>query len=265
MEQHYCATGWRTIMLTKRIIPCLDIKDGRVVKGQKFSNLKDAGDPVELALRYQDEGADEIVLLDVSATLEGRVAQVETIRKVRSALGIPLTAGGGIRTADDTGRLLEAGADKVSVNTAAVRNPELLSEIAARYGRQCAVLAIDAVRVEGSLAWRVLVDSGKTDTGLCAIEWAIKAVNLGAGEILLTSWDRDGTGSGYDVDLIGKVADAVSVPVIASGGANSPEDLLAGFLAGADAVLAASIFHFGLYSVRNIKEYLQDKIEVRPC
>ena len=241
-------------MLARRIIPCLDVSHGRVVKGIRFQGLRDAGDPAERALLYEAQGADEIVILDVSATLEGRGNQVETVRRVRAGLGIPLTVGGGIRTADDARALLEAGADKVSVNTAAVRRPELLAEIAARFGRQCTVLAIDAAR-QGT-GFEVLVKGGREGTGTDAARWAQDGTARGAGEVLLTSWDRDGTRSGYDLELTRAVAAAVRVPVIASGGAATIEHLKEAFDAGADAVLAASIFHDDEMTVGDVKRAL---------
>ena len=250
-------------MLTRRIIPCLDVRDGRVVKGIRFQALRDAGCPEEQARLYEEQGADELVLLDVSATPEGRKTQYETVRKVREALSIPLTVGGGVREADDAARLLDAGADKVSINTAALMRPELLAEMARRFGSQCTVLAIDA-KATGEGGWLNVVRSGQKDTRKDVLEWAVEAVETGAGEILLTSWDRDGTRSGYDLDLVRAVSENVTVPVIASGGVDSPEHLYEGVQAGADAVLAASIFHDGDYSVRDIKHYLQQRgVEVR--
>jgi imidazoleglycerol phosphate synthase cyclase subunit len=250
-------------MLTSRVIPCLDVSHGRVVKGVQFQGLRDAGDPAERAALYQDQGADEIVILDVSATPEGRGHQHETVRRVRAVLSIPLTIGGGVRTEEDALDLLEAGADKVSTNTAAVTRPELLTSIAERFGRQCCVLAIDAAWREGR--FEVLVNGGRTGTGLDAIAWAQEAERRGAGEILLTSWDRDGTRAGYDLELTGAVSRAVGIPVIASGGADQPEHLVAAFLAGADAVLAASIFHDGDLTVSDVKRHLADAgIRVRP-
>lgn len=251
-------------MLTKRIIPCLDVRDGRVVKGVKFQGLRDAGDPAALAQAYERQGADEIVLLDVSATPQGRAHQTETVARVRAQLSIPLTIGGGVRVADDAARLLDAGADKVGVNTAAVLRPELLTELAERFGRQCTVIAIDAAaRAEGE-GWEVVIRSGKERMGLDAVEWAKRAVALGAGEILLTSWDRDGTRSGYDLALLKAVSDEVSVPVIASGGANHARHFIEALEAGADAVLAASIFHDGDYTVDELKQTLHAQgIEVR--
>ena len=249
-------------MLTKRIIPCLDVRDGRVVKGIKFSNLRDAGSPAELAKNYEEQGADEIVILDVAATPKERANQTETVKAVRRVLSLPLTVGGGVRGIEDARRLLNAGADKVSVNTAAVRNPELLNEMAAEFGRQCTILAIDAIR--RGTSWNVVVNSGAEDTGRNVVEWAKEAVFRGAGEILLTSWDRDGTREGYDLELLSAVSKAVSVPVIASGGANSAIHLIEGIKAGADAVLAASIFHFGDYTVKALKlDLKQAGVDVR--
>ena len=250
-------------MLTARIIPCLDVSHGRVVKGVRFQGLRDAGDPAERALAYERQGADEIVILDVSATHEGRGHQHETVRRVREVLSIPLTIGGGVRVLDDASDLLEAGADKVSVNTAAVTRPDLLTEIAERFGRQCCVLAIDAAWRDGR--FEVLVKGGREGTGIDALEWAREGERRGAGEILLTSWDRDGTRSGYDLELTRAVAKAVHVPVIASGGANSPDHIREAFAAGADAVLAASIFHDGDLTVGDVKLYLQEHgLRVRP-
>lgn len=251
-------------MATRRIIPCLDVKDGRVVKGVQFQGLRDAGSPVELAQQYQAQGADEIVILDVSATPEGRGHQIPTVKAVRAVLSIPLTVGGGIRKLEDAAALLEAGADKVSMNTAAVARPALLSEVAERFGRQCTVLAIDAAATEAG-SWEVVVYSGKERPGKDAIEWAQEAEQLGAGEILLTSWDRDGTRSGYDLKQLQAFSQAIRLPVIASGGANTPEHMVEAFQAGADAVLAASIFHDGDWTVDAIKDaLLQEQIEVRP-
>lgn len=241
--------------LAARVIPCLDIRDGRVVKGIRFQDLRDAGDPVEAAALYEAQGGDELVLLDVSATPEGRGHAVETVRRVRDVLSTPMTVGGGVRAADDAGRLLEAGADKVGVNTAAVRRPELVEEIALRYGAQCTVLAVDAAQVDAG-RWEVVVESGKRRTGLDVVEWSRKATSLGAGEILLTSWDRDGTREGYDTDLLRAVADAVNVPVIASGGANNAGHLIAALAAGASAVLVASILHDRDTTVVELKKAL---------
>jgi imidazoleglycerol phosphate synthase cyclase subunit len=250
-------------MLTARIIPCLDVKDGRVVKGVKFQNLRDAGDPAELASIYEEQGADELVLLDVSATPEGRKTQLEWVRRVRAGISIPLSVGGGVRTLDDAAALLEAGADKVGINTAAVRHPGLLEEMASTFGSQCTVLALDAAGNEKG-SWDVVVRSGRERLPQDAIEWAQDATDRGAGEILLTSWDRDGTREGYDLDLLGAISQAVCVPVIASGGASTPGHLLDALRAGADAVLAASIFHYGEYTVLALKEFLQkNQVEVR--
>ncbi len=249
--------------LAARVIPCLDIKDGRVVKGIRFQELRDAGDPVESAALYESQGADEIILLDVSATPEGRAHAVDTVRAVRSVLSIPLTVGGGVRSADDAGRLLEAGADKVGVNTAAVERPGLIGEIAERYGNQCTVLAVDgAATVSG---WEVVTRSGSERTGIDVVEWSQKATTLGAGEILLTSWDRDGTRDGYELELTAAVSAAVEVPVIASGGANEAGHLLEALWAGASAVLVASILHDGDTTVGALKRALGDAgIVVRP-
>lgn len=239
-------------MLTVRVIPCLDVRDGRVVKGVKFQGLRDAGDPAERARVYEAQGADELVVLDVSATPEGRATAAQTVRKVRAELAIPLTVGGGVRAEADAATLLEAGADKVGVNTAAVQTPELVTAIARRFGSQCAVVAIDAASTPDG-GWEVVTRSGTHRTGLDAVAWARQVVDRGAGEILLTSWDRDGTRSGYDLALLSAVSRAVSVPVIASGGAHSPAHLVAAVQAGADAVLAASIFHDGDYTVAGVK------------
>lgn len=241
-------------MLTVRIIPCLDVRDGRVVKGVRFQGLRDAGDPAELAEAYEAAGADELVVLDVSATPEGRGTQLDTVRRVRARLSIPLTVGGGVRTEDDAGALLDAGADKVAVNTAAVREPALLARLAERFGRQCTVLALDAAAV--GAGWEVVALSGRERTGKDAVAWAREAVRQGAGEILLTSWDRDGTRSGYDLALLEAVSLAVPVPVIASGGADSAAHMVEALRAGASAVLAASIFHDGDTTVAEVKRAL---------
>lgn len=244
-------------MLKVRVIPCLDVRDGRVVKGVRFQNLRDSGDPVEAAARYEAEGADELVILDVSATPEGRGHQRETVRGVRAVLSVPLTVGGGVRKVGDARALLEAGADKVGINTAAVRTPELLTQMAEEFGRQCTVLALDAARREdGQPGWEVVITSGRERTGRDAVEWAAEAEARGAGEILLTSWDRDGTKLGFDVDLIEAVAGRVSCPIIASGGVASPEHMAEGAEAGATAVLAASIFHERTYSVAQVKSVM---------
>nr|4EVZ_A Chain A, HisF-LUCA [synthetic construct]4EVZ_B Chain B, HisF-LUCA [synthetic construct] len=250
-------------MLAKRIIPCLDVKDGRVVKGVNFENLRDAGDPVELAARYDEEGADELVFLDITASHEGRETMLEVVERTAEQVFIPLTVGGGIRSVEDASRLLRAGADKVSINTAAVKNPELITEAAEEFGSQAVVVAIDAKRVGGG--WEVFTHGGRKPTGLDAVEWARKVVELGAGEILLTSMDRDGTKAGYDLELTRAVSEAVSVPVIASGGAGELEHFAEVFeLEGADAALAASIFHFGEITIREVKAYLRERgIEVR--
>ncbi len=258
-------------MLAARIIPCLDVRDGRVVKGVRFAGLRDAGCPEELAGIYEQQGADEIVFLDVSATPEGRTTHLDTVRRVRAQLSIPLTTGGGVSTSEHARALLEAGADKVSVNTAAVARPQLIEEIAGKFGSQCAILALDAaVRPVFDAdelpqsRWEVVIRSGTIRTGLDAVQWAVQAVQLGAGEILLTSWDRDGTRSGYDLELLNAVSQAVTVPVIASGGADSPEHMVDALRSGADAVLAASIFHEGNYTVQELKEFLAaNGVEVR--
>ncbi len=251
-------------MLTRRIIPCLDVRGGRVVKGIKFQGLRDAGSPEERAALYEAQGADELVLLDVSATPEGRKTAVETVRKVRERIAIPLTVGGGVKGVADARALLDAGADKVGINTAAVDHPDLLREVAERFGRQCTVLAVDA-KQSAPGRWQVVVRSGKHDTGLDVLQWVRDGVARGAGEILLTSWDRDGTRSGYDLDLMRAVSSAVNVPVIASGGADNAEQLMEAIEAGADAVLAASIFHDGDTTVKEIKRQLMALgAEVRP-
>ncbi|MDY0002091.1 MAG: imidazole glycerol phosphate synthase subunit HisF [Polyangia bacterium] len=250
-------------MLTVRIIPCLDVDAGRVVKGIRFQGLRDAGAPDEQAALYEAQGADEIVMLDVSATPEGRSTQVETVRKIRARLSIPLSVGGGVRSSEDAARLLGAGADKVGVNTAAVANPGLVDELAARFGSQCTVIAVDAQGRPGG-GWEVLVRSGKEPTGLDAIEWMHEVVERGAGEILLTSWDRDGTGEGYNLELLEASAEAIRVPIIASGGAAGPAHMVEALKAGADAVLAASIFHYGEYTVAQVKDALASAgLEVR--
>jgi imidazole glycerol-phosphate synthase subunit HisF len=249
-------------MLTKRIIPCLDVTGGRVVKGTSFINLRDAGDPVELADFYYREGADELVFLDITATHEGRDTMVEIVDRISEKIFMPFTVGGGLRNIEDMRRMLMAGADKVSVNSAAVKRPKLVSEGAAKFGNQCIVVAIDAKRVPGSQPprWEVYVTGGRTPTGIDAVEWAQRVVKLGAGEILLTSMDEDGQQSGYDLELTRTISEAVSVPVIASGGAGTADDLYRALVDGrADAVLAASIFHYGTYSIRSIKENLMDR------
>jgi len=247
-------------MLTKRIIPCLDVKDGRVVKGKSFVQLRDAGDPVERADFYYKEGADELVFLDITATPEGRDTMVDVVERISEKVFMPLTVGGGLRNITNMRRMLLAGADKVSINTEAVVTPTLISEGAERFGSQCIVVAIDAKRLNGQTNWEVYTNSGQRPTGLDAIEWAKRAVELGAGELLLTSMDADGHQTGYDNELNRAVSEAVSVPVIASGGAGTPEDLYKALVEGkADAVLAASIFHYGTYSIRDIKQYLASR------
>ena len=246
-------------MLAKRIIPCLDVTNGRVVKGVNFVDLIDAGDPVEAAIEYNKQGADEVVFLDITATSDNRSTMTDMIRRTASQVFIPLTVGGGIRTVEDMREMLNSGADKVSVNSAAVNNPDLIRAGAERFGSQCIVLAIDARRVEGKKdKWQVYTHGGRKPIDLDVIEWAKRGVELGAGEILLTSMDADGTKDGYDVELTKAVSEAVSVPVIASGGAGTMEHLSEVLKAGkADAVLAASIFHFGTFTVPEVKAYLE--------
>jgi cyclase len=257
-------------MLTKRIIPCLDVTQGRVVKGTSFTHLRDAGDPVELAAFYYKEGADELVFLDIGATPERRDTMVDIVERVSEQVFIPLTVGGGLRGIEDMRRMLKAGADKVSINTAAVQNPKLITEGAEKFGSQCIVVAIDAKRHsnlsgeklgEGADAkWEVCTHGGRKPTGINAIEWAKQAVALGAGEILLTSWDADGQRVGYDLELTRTISEAVTVPVIASGGAGNLEHLYEALVTGkADAVLAASIFHYQIYSIRQAKDYLAER------
>ncbi len=243
-------------MLAKRIIPCLDVRKGRVVKGVNFVNIKDAGDPVELARVYYEQGADELVFLDIMATYENRDATYDMIERVAKQVFIPFTVGGGIRTIDDMKELLKRGADKISINSAAVKNPELIREGAKAFGSQCIVLAVDAKRKNDS--WNVYIKGGREDTGMDALEWIKRAAELGAGEILLTSMDRDGTKKGYDTELLARVSALVPIPIIASGGAGSLEDLYEG-LEVADAALAASIFHYKKYCVRDVKEFLNSK------
>ena len=247
-------------MLAKRIIPCLDVNKGRVVKGVNFVDLVDAGDPVEIAKNYNDAGADEIVFLDITASSDGRGTIVDVVRRCAEQIFIPLTVGGGIRTVDDMQLLLKNGADKISVNTTAVNNPEILTQGAERFGRQCIILAIDAKKDPETGKYIVYTHGGRTPTNLDAVEWAKKGVELGAGEILLTSMDADGTNKGYECELTRLVSEAVNVPVIASGGAGELEHLSEVLEKGkADAVLAASIFHFGKFTVREAKEYLKSK------
>jgi imidazole glycerol-phosphate synthase subunit HisF len=255
-------------MLTKRIIPCLDVKDGRVVKGVSFVNLRDAGDPVELAAYYNEEGADEITFLDITASYEKRAIMLDVVRRTAERVFIPVTVGGGIRSVEDIRATLGAGADKTSLNTAAVQNPDLIHAGSEQFGAQCIVLAVDArSNAEMPSGYEVYIHGGRTPTGLDVLDWIQRGVDLGAGEILLTSMDRDGTRQGYDLALNARVSAAVSVPVIASGGVGGLEHLYEGLTTGgADAVLAASIFHFGDYRIRDVKAYLQTKgVDVRPC
>ena len=250
-------------MLAKRVIPCLDVKDGRVVKGVQFVDLRDAGDPVEAALAYDAQGADELVFLDITASHEDRAIMLDVVRRTAEGIYMPLTVGGGIRSADDVRRLLRAGADKVSLNTAALERPAVIREAAERFGSQCIVVAIDARR-DGN-RWTVFTHGGRRPTGRDAVAWAQEAVGLGAGEILLTSMDRDGTKDGYDLELTRAVSHAVSVPVIASGGAGSLEHFYEALTEGfADAALAASLFHFGIHTIGETKDYLAERgVEVR--
>ena len=253
-------------MRVARVIPCLDVTEGRVVKGTNFVDLRDAGDPVELAARYDLEGADELVFLDITASSDNRETTIDMVRSVAEQVYIPFTVGGGIRTLEDARTMLQAGADKVSVNTAAVQRPELIAEIAEVFGTQCVVCAIDARRRDDGSGWEVYLHGGRTPTGIDAVEWAAKAAALGAGEILLTSMDRDGTREGFDNELTRAVADAVSVPVIASGGVGTLDHLADGIsIGGADAVLAASIFHFREHTVAEAKQVMAAAgITVRP-
>lgn len=252
-------------MLTKRIIPCLDVKDGRVVKGVNFVNLRDAGDPVELAAVYDREQADELVFLDISASVEGRATMVEVVRKTAGEISIPFTVGGGIGHVDDMTRLLRAGADKIGINTAAVRNPQLISDGARRFGSQCIVVAIDAKYNEAWGEWEVYTHGGRTPSGLRALEWARETERLGAGELLLTSMDADGTKNGFDVRLTRAVSEATTIPVIASGGAGTAEHFAEVFEDGlADAGLAATIFHYKELTIADVKEHLKRRgVEVR--
>lgn len=252
-------------MHTKRVIPCLDIKDGRVVKGINFVNLRDAGDPADVALAYDAAGADEVVFLDITASSDSRATRLEWVRQVAERLFIPFTVGGGIRSVEDFRMILREGADKISVNSAAIMNPGLISDAADKFGSQCVVVAIDAKRREGAEGWSVYKNGGRIDMGLDAVEWAMKAEALGAGEILLTSMDADGTKSGYDLELTTAVAEAVDIPVIASGGAGKQEHFYEALSeAGAEAVLAASLFHYKELEIRQVKEYLRARgISVR--
>jgi len=249
-------------MLTRRLIPCLDVDQGRVVKGTSFSGLQDAGDPVDLAAFYYKEGADELVFLDIGATPEERDIMADIVERVSEQVFVPLTVGGGLRGIDDARRMLKAGADKVSINTAAVQNPGLISEGAERFGSQCIVVAIDAKRVGDSAGagWEILTHGGRKPTGTDAVGWAKQAVDLGAGELLVTSWDADGQRTGYDLELTRTISEAVTVPVIASGGAGNLEHLYEALVVGkADAVLAAGIFHYQVYSIGQAKDYLAEK------
>lgn len=252
-------------MITKRIIPCLDVNNGRVVKGVNFVNLIDAGDPVAIAAAYDKAGADEVVFLDITASSDNRATKVDMVRRVAEKVFIPFTVGGGIRTVEDFKAILREGADKVAVNSAAIMNPELISEAADKFGSQCVVVAIDAKRRLDGNGWNIYKNGGRVDMGIDAVEWAIRANQLGAGEILLTSMDCDGTKNGYDIELTRTVSENVSIPVIASGGAGKLEHFYDAFADGkADAVLAASLFHFKELEVREVKEYLQGRgISVR--
>ena len=254
--------------LAKRIIPCLDVENGRVVKGVNFVDIRDAGDPVEIAMRYNEQGADEVTFLDITASHEGRDTTVHTVEQIAENVFIPLTVGGGIRSVEDIRTMLNAGADKVSINTAAIHNPELVRESAERFGSQCIVVAIDAKRVDdvdGQPRWEIFTHGGRRPTGIDAVAWAVKMAQLGAGEILLTSMDRDGTKNGFELGVTRAITDAVEIPVIASGGVGNLDHLVEGILiGGADAVLAASIFHFGEYTVPEAKAYMAERgIEVR--
>ncbi len=254
-------------MYAKRIIPCLDVKDGRVVKGTGFVNLRDAGDPVECAKLYDEEGADELVLLDITASSDARNIITDIVRSVADNVFIPFTVGGGIRTVDDFTAILRAGADKVSVNSAAVHRPEIINEASYKFGSQCVVTAIDAKRRNDGSGWDVYINGGRINVGIDAVKWAIEAEKRGAGEILLTSMDCDGVKNGYDLELTKAVSENVGIPVIASGGAGKMEHFYDAFTKGsADAVLAASLFHFGEISIKDLKSYLSDKgIPVRSC
>ena len=247
-------------MFTKRIIPCLDVHNGRVVKGVNFVNLKDAGDPVEIAAAYDKAGADELVFLDITASSDARKTVVDMVREVGKKVFIPFTVGGGIRTVDDFKMLLREGADKISVNSAAIMNPDLIREAAEKFGRQCVVVAIDARRRPDGSGWNIYKNGGRVDMGIDAVEWAMKADSLGAGEILLTSMDCDGTKAGYDIELTRTIAEHVSVPVIASGGAGTMEHFYDALTEGkADAALAASLFHYKELEIREVKKYLREK------
>jgi cyclase len=254
--------------LAKRIIPCLDVENGRVVKGVQFLDIRDAGDPVEVAKRYNEQGADEITFLDITATHEGRETMVSTVEKMASQVFIPLTVGGGIRSCDDIRAMLNAGADKVSINSAAIYNPDFVKEAAQRFGSQCIVVAIDAKKVSGADEidrWEIFTHGGRKPTGIDAVQWAVKMAEYGAGEILLTSMDQDGVKSGYDLGVTRAISQAVNIPIIASGGVGNLQHLVDGVKqGGADAVLAASIFHFGEYSIEEAKSFMQQQgIEMR--
>ena len=247
-------------MLTKRIIPCLDVKDGRVVKGVNFVNLRDAGDPADIAAAYDKAGADEVVFLDITASSDSRDTQLEWVRQVARKVFIPFTVGGGIRTVDDFRRLLREGADKISVNSAAIMNPKLIADAADKFGSQCVVVAIDAKRRADGSGWNIYKNGGRVDVGMDAVEWAITAEKMGAGEILLTSMDGDGTKAGYDIALTKAIAEAVKIPVIASGGAGTMEHFYEALTeAKADAALAASLFHYKELEINQVKQYLKDK------
>jgi len=248
-------------MLSKRVIPCLDVEGGRVVKGTNFVGLRDAGDPVEVAARYEAEGADELVFLDITASHEGRDVMLDVVRRTAEVIFMPLTVGGGVRTLDDIRMLLSAGSDKVSINSSAVKDPNFVREAARRFGSQCIVVNIDPKRVQkdGAEFWEVHIHGGRIGTGLEAVQWARRVEELGAGEIVLTSMDRDGTCDGFDLEITAAVSSAVSIPVVASGGAGKPEHLAEAILQGkADAALAASIFHFGQYTIRETKQVMRD-------
>ncbi|MCY4378527.1 MAG: imidazole glycerol phosphate synthase subunit HisF [Candidatus Dadabacteria bacterium] len=253
-------------MVSKRIIPCLDVKDGRVVKGVRFVNLRDAGDPVEVAKKYSEEGADEITFLDITASHEERKTMVDVVERTASEVFVPLTVGGGLRTVEDVRELLLAGADKITINTAAITDPDFVRRASDRFGSQCIVVAIDARRRDSG-GWEVFTHGGRNPTGIDAVGWAAKMENFGAGEILLTSMDRDGTEDGYDLELTKAISETVGIPVIASGGAGRLEHLLEAVEAGrADAVLCASIFHYGKYSINEAKEFLSERgVLVRPA
>lgn len=247
-------------MFTKRIIPCLDVKDGRVVKGVNFVDLKDAGDPVEIAAAYDRAGADEVVFLDITASSDNRATVVDMVRQVAANVFIPFTVGGGIRTVEDFRMLLREGADKISINSSAIANPRLISDAADKFGSQCVVVAIDAKQRDDGTGWNVYKNGGRIDVGLDAVEWAIRAEELGAGEILLTSMDCDGTKAGYDIDLTRQIAESVSIPVIASGGAGAKEHFLEALTDGkADAALAASLFHYKELEIKDLKNYLKEQ------